>query len=130
VDEVEPSAVFLARFGRNGVRGQGGGLSSLLCSCRHQPRFTTIFQPIALATDVDARRVMEQPVQDRCCDNRISKDRTPVSIVLLEVRMMLPRSYRALTNWKKIVVPRLLRRSPGAWALFQQVLGSSVVRCK
>ena len=44
------------------------------------------------ATDVDGCRVMEQPVQDRCRNNRVAKDRTPVSIALLEVRMMLPRS--------------------------------------
>jgi len=61
----------------------GGGRSSLLCSWRHQPGFTTIFQSIALATDVDGRRVMEQPVQDRRCDNRISKDRTPVSLAFV-----------------------------------------------
>src|SRR5215469_11761040 len=49
----------------------------------HQSCFPTIFQPIAFATDVDGRRVMEQPVQDRGRNNRIAKDGTPVGIAFV-----------------------------------------------
>jgi hypothetical protein len=41
----------LARFGRNGVRGQGSsrGLRPFLSSRWHQPGLAAVFQPIALA---------------------------------------------------------------------------------
>src|SRR6267143_5299376 len=61
----------LARFGRNGVRGQGTsrGFRSFLPSRWHQAGLATILQPVALAADVDGRRVMQQPVQDRRGEN-------------------------------------------------------------
>ena len=70
----------LARFGRNGVRGQGVGRRSLLFSGWNQSGFATLFQPIALAANVDRRRVMQQPLQDRRSDDRIAEDRSPIPI--------------------------------------------------
>jgi len=75
----------LARCGRNGVRGQGTsrGLRPFLSSRRHQAGLTTILQPVTLAANVDGRRVMQQPIQNYCGDDRIAEDRSPVPIALV-----------------------------------------------
>jgi hypothetical protein len=75
----------LARFGRDGVRGQGTSrdLRPFLSARRHQVGLTAILQPVTLAANVDGRRVMQQPVQDRRCDNRIAEDRSPVSVAFV-----------------------------------------------
>jgi hypothetical protein len=65
----------------NGVRGRGvGAHRSFLFWGWHQPGFPTVFQPIARATDVDPRRVMQQPVRNRRCYDRVCKDRSPVFV--------------------------------------------------
>ena len=70
---------FLARFGRNGGRGQGvGSRWALLFPRRYQSSPTAVFQPITLPTDVDGRQVMQQPVQNGGRDDRVSENRTPV----------------------------------------------------
>jgi hypothetical protein len=92
-----------ARFGRSGDRGYGEHrqrcptVAWLLLSTGDQPSSPPFFEPIAFAADVDGRRVMEQSVQDGRRDNRISEDAAPFAVAL--------HSYRALTNWKKIVAP-------------------------
>src|ERR1700722_13785468 len=74
----------LARFGRNGGRGQrGGGRGPLLFPWRYQSRFAAVFQPITLPTDVDGCRVVQQPVQDCSCDDRVSENRTPIPVALV-----------------------------------------------
>ena len=72
----------LARLRWNGGRGQGGGdrRRSFLPSRLHQTRLAAVLQPIALSTDVDHRRVMQQPVQNRRGDDWIAENRTPVGI--------------------------------------------------
>ena len=68
----------LARFGRNGVRGQGTsrGLRSFLSSRRHQAGLAAVLQPVTLAANVDGRRVMLQSVQNRRGNDRIAEDRS------------------------------------------------------
>src|SRR5438445_13127186 len=75
----------LARFGRNGVRGQGTsrGLRPFLSSRRQQAGLAAILQPVTLAADVDGRRVMRQPVQDRRCGDRLAENRSPVALALV-----------------------------------------------
>src|ERR1700741_3792248 len=75
---------FLARFGRNGGRGQGGGgRGPVLFPRRHQSCLPTVFQPIALSPNVDGRRVMQQSIQNGGRDDRVSEDRTPVPVALV-----------------------------------------------
>jgi hypothetical protein len=76
---------FLARFGRTGIRGQGArrGLSPFLSSRRYQSGLAAILQPVTLTPNVDRRRVMQQPIQDRRGDDRIAEDRSPVSVAFV-----------------------------------------------
>src|SRR5258708_19712691 len=73
---------------RNGVRGQGTsrGLRPFLSARWHQAGLTAILQPVALPANVDGRRVMQQPVQDRCGDDRITEDRSPVPLPFVELQ--------------------------------------------
>jgi hypothetical protein len=66
----------LARFGRTGVRGQGTrrGLRPFLSSRQHQAGLTTTLQPVTPAANVDGCQVMQQPIQNRCGDDRIAED--------------------------------------------------------
>ena len=51
----------LARFGRNGGRGQGVGSSGLLLFPRwYQSGLPAVFQSITLSPDVDGRRMMDR----------------------------------------------------------------------
>ena len=83
LDAVEPSAVFWRVLGVTEFEAKGVGRRSLLFSGWHQSGLASLFQPIALAADVNRRRVMQQPVQNRCRDDRVPKDRTPVSVALV-----------------------------------------------
>jgi ATP dependent DNA ligase domain len=67
------------------VRGQGTsrGLRPFLSSRWHQPGLAAILQPVALTPNVDRRRVMQQPVQDRRRDDRIAEDRSPISVTFV-----------------------------------------------
>ena len=46
-------------------------------------RLALAFEPVALALDVDRRRVVQQPVQDRSCQHRIAEDVAPVHEALV-----------------------------------------------
>jgi hypothetical protein len=62
-DAVEPSAVFWRVLG--GMESEAKELE-IARSCSRagtSPAFPTLFQPIALSSDVDRRRVMQQPVR-------------------------------------------------------------------
>src|SRR5205823_11475396 len=74
----------LARFGRNGVRGQGTsrGLRPFLSSRWHHAGLAAILQAVALTANVDGRRVMQQPVQDRRGNDRVAENRSPVAVAL------------------------------------------------
>jgi hypothetical protein len=48
------------------------GLRPNLSSRWHQLGFAAVFQPVALAANVDGRRVMQQPIQNRSGDDRIT----------------------------------------------------------
>ena len=58
-------------------------LRPFLSSRGHQSGLAAVLQPVAFATDVDCRGVMQQPVQDRRGDDRIAKNRSPVSVALV-----------------------------------------------
>src|SRR5215467_8904818 len=74
----------LARFGRNGGRGQGGGSRGLLLFPRwYQSGLAAVFQSIALSPDVDGRRVMQQAIQNGGRDDRVSENRSPISVALI-----------------------------------------------
>ena len=42
-----------------------------------------LLEPVALSADVDGGGVVQQPVEDGCCDDRIAEDRAPLSIALV-----------------------------------------------
>ena len=50
---------------------------------RNQSGFTAFFEPVAIAANIDRRRVMQQPVEDGGCDDRIAEDRTPFAITFV-----------------------------------------------
>ena len=61
LDGVEPSAVFWRVLGvtESEAHGTSRGLRVLLSSRRHQAGLAAILQPVALAPNVDSRRVMQ-----------------------------------------------------------------------
>src|SRR6266478_3065316 len=102
----------LARFGRNGVRGQGTSrdLRPLLSSRRYQSGFAAILQPVALTSNVDRRRVMQQPVQYRRGDDRIPEDRSPISVALVrgqeDAPAFVPRAHQLKEYRRSQIVQR------------------------
>jgi hypothetical protein len=103
----------LARFGRNGVRGQGTsrGLRPFLPSRWHQAGLAPILQPVALAANVDGRRVMQQqPVQDRRGDDRIAENRSPVPLAFVgsqdDAPAFVPRAHQLEENRGSQIVQR------------------------
>ena len=83
---------------------RGRGRSGLLCDLQflgldgygssQEPRLALLLQPIALALDVDRRRVVEQPVEDRGRQDLVVEDLTPVQEALVagedEARPLVP----------------------------------------
>jgi hypothetical protein len=71
----------------------GRGRSGLLCDLQflgpdgygssQEPRLALRLQPVALALDVDRRRVMEQAVEDRRGQDLVVEDLTPVQEALV-----------------------------------------------
>src|SRR5256886_14040959 len=102
-----------ARFGRTGVRGQGTsrGLRPFLSSRWHQAGLAAILQPETLAANVDGRRVMEQPVQNRCVDDRIAVDGSPVPVAFVggkdNAPAFAPRAHQLEENRRSPIVQRL-----------------------
>ena len=83
-DAVEPSAVFWRVLGA--TEAEAKELEAAARSCSRggtQSRLAAVFQPIALPTDVDGRRVMQQPIQNRGRDDWIAEDRSPVPVALV-----------------------------------------------
>src|SRR5882724_8523282 len=79
-DRVEPSAVFWRSLGVTESEAKERAAASAP-SC---PRaLAAVLQPIALAANVDGRRVMQQPVQDRCGDDGITEDRSPLPVAFV-----------------------------------------------
>jgi len=66
-------------------RGQGTsrGLRPSCLRTVAPARLAAVLQPVALAPNVDRRRVMQQPVQDRRRDDRIAEDRSPVPVAFV-----------------------------------------------
>src|SRR5579862_2722251 len=64
-------------------RGRKGGWSVLFLSSGKQASLSPILQTVTLAADVDGRRMMQQPVQNRGRDDRIAEDRTPVAVTFI-----------------------------------------------
>ncbi len=50
---------------------------------RDHPGFLLVFQPVALALDVDGVRVVQQPVQNGAGDHVVRKNRAPVALTLV-----------------------------------------------
>src|SRR6202140_2073663 len=102
----------LARFGRNGVRGQGTSrdLCPFLSSGWHQSGFAAILQPVTFTPNVDGRRVMQQPVQNRRGDDRITEDRSPVPVTLVrgqdDAPAFVPRAHQLKEYRRSQIVQR------------------------
>jgi hypothetical protein len=62
-------------------------------------------QSAAGAFDLDHDGMMEQPVKQRGGDDGIAEDLAPLGKPRLEVRIIAPFSYRALTSRKKRLPP-------------------------
>lgn len=65
------------------VWGKGSGPAAVFFGTWKQPGFLAILQAIALAANVDRGRVMKQPVQDGCGNDRISEDRAPIAVAFV-----------------------------------------------
>jgi len=67
------------------VRGasQRGGDRLLIFGTSQQTGAPAVLQPVALAADVDRRRVVRQAIQDRRGDDRVAEDRAPLAITLV-----------------------------------------------
>src|SRR5262245_57317030 len=50
---------------------------------RQQSRLASLLQSVTLAPDVERRRVVQQPVQDRRGDDRVAEDRAPLPVALV-----------------------------------------------
>ena len=50
---------------------------------RKQSSFTALFEPVAFASDVHRRGVMQQAVEDRGRDDRVGENRTPFAIAFV-----------------------------------------------
>ena len=74
------------------------------------PALRRFLQPIALAANVDGRRVMQQPVQDRCGDDRITEDRSPVPVALVrgqdDAPAFVPCTHQLEENRRSQIVQR------------------------
>jgi hypothetical protein len=61
--------------------------------------------PVAISSEVDCRSVVEETIERCSCHHRVAEDSPHSPLVLLLIRMVLPRSYLAVTNWKNSVPP-------------------------
>ncbi len=55
----------------------------LILRTRQESGSSPVLQPVALSANVDRRRVVQQPVQDRGRDDRIAEDRAPIAVALV-----------------------------------------------
>ena len=72
--------------GRTVLRHLGGGKGGwpgFLFSPREETGFPPVLQAITLTADVDGRRMVEQAVENRGGDDRISEDRAPVAVAFV-----------------------------------------------
>src|SRR5690242_7056708 len=60
-----------------------GGWSGFLFRPGKQTSLPSILQTITLAADVDGRGMVQQPIQNRGRDDRVSEDRTPVAVTFV-----------------------------------------------
>src|ERR1700753_2736046 len=76
---------FAARFGRSGGRGDGGGVrpTGLLLPSPDESGSPPFLQAIAFSANVDRRRMVQQPVQDRRSNDRVPEDAAPFPIALV-----------------------------------------------
>ena len=65
------------------VRGGSQGLWLLLFRQRNQTGFAPFFEPVTLTANVHRGRVMQQTVEDGCCDDRVAEDRTPFAVAFV-----------------------------------------------
>jgi hypothetical protein len=61
----------------------GDRLVLVLFRQRDQASLAALLGPVALHADVDGGGVMQQPIEDGCCDDRIAEDRSRLSIALV-----------------------------------------------
>ena len=55
----------------------------LLLGQRNQAGFASFLEPVALSADVDGGGVVQQSVEDGCCDDRVAEDRSPLAVALV-----------------------------------------------
>src|ERR1700739_3486170 len=75
------SGPLTARTVLQGFGGKKGSRSpAVLIGAGEQTRFPPVLQAVTFPPNVDGRRMVQQPIQNRGCDDRIAKDRSPISV--------------------------------------------------
>ena len=74
-----------AKPGAASSRAVAGGLSALFAwgFCGDDAGLLLVFEPVALALDVDSGGVMQQPVEDGRGDDVVGEDRAPVAVAIV-----------------------------------------------
>src|ERR1700733_13055311 len=65
------------------TRKKGTPSPTVLIGARKQTRLPSVLQAVTFTPDVDFRRMMQQPIQNRGRDDGIAKDGTPVSVAFV-----------------------------------------------
>src|SRR5579863_1402631 len=78
------SGPLTARTVLQAVGGKKGSRSpAVLISPGEQTSFPPVLQAVTFTSDVNGRRMVQQPIQNRSRDYRIAKDGTPVSVAFV-----------------------------------------------